>query len=170
MFMGVQFTGRGKIKSYNHNGRCVLLDETCFKRGIDCTPCTRIHKPKPKPKLNTEQVVVTHKTILQSETKPVFESISETIPESDPMFELVPDKTPDIVPKSIVEPELKPTPEEVHIETPDKTITDEPILICKKKGIWSKFKDFIGSIKSIFKRNNRKPPKTPLDSTGNIYV
>ena len=76
--MGVQFNGRGKIKSYNHNGRCVLLDEPCFKRGIDCTPCTRIHKPKLKP--NTEQVVVTHKTILQSETKPVFESISETIP------------------------------------------------------------------------------------------
>lgn len=134
MFMGVQFNGRGKIKSYNHNGRCVLLDEPCFKRGIDCTPCTRIHKPKskpkpkPKPKPNTE-------------TKPVFESIPETIPESDQTFELVPEKIP-----GIVEPELIPTQDKVHSETPDKTIIDEPNDNIKKKGLWSKFKDFIGSI------------------------
>jgi hypothetical protein len=115
-----------------------------FKRGIDCTPCTRIHKHTHKQ--SPEPVIVIHEIIPQPETKPVFEPQLEIIPEPDPKFELVPDKIPDIVPKPIVEPELIPTPDEVHIETPDKTIIDEPNDNIKKKGLWSKFKDFIGYI------------------------
>lgn len=171
--MGVQFNGKGKTKSYNYNGVCMLLDEPCFKRCVDCSPCTRIQKPKS----TSIETPITH--IVEVLKTPVSESVPEHVVESiNKMQSQKIESIPTIINKEI---QTEITAPEVNrelfnyesvIEQPQRVVTDNSTsVLTKKKGLWAKLTGFI---KSIFKPRSKKQrhekPKQPPIGGGNIYV
>lgn len=171
--MGVQFNGKGKTKSYNYNGTCMLLDEPCFKRCVDCSPCTRIQKLKSK----SIETSITH--IMEVLKTPVSESVPEPVVESiNKMQSQKIESIPTIINKEIpteitaLEVNRERFNYESTIEQPQRVVTENSTsVITKKKSLWARLTGFI---KSIFKSKNKKhryeKPKQPPLCGGSIYV
>ncbi len=173
--MGVQFDSRGKIKNYNYNGTCVLLDEPCFKHGVDCSPCTRIQEPKHK----SIEAPIPH--VVEVIKTPVSEPISIQEPLIEPInkigtvkFESIPKIISNEDPTKIIAPEVKKERfnYELTFKRSQRSITNNSTsVLTKKKNLWARLTGFI---KSIFKPRNKKPydqkPKQSPKRSGKIYV
>lgn len=163
--MGVQFNGKGKTKNYNYNGVCMLLDEPCFKRCVDCSPCTRIQKPKSK----SIETPITH--IVEVLKTPVSESINKM---QSQKIESIPTIINKEIQTEITAPEVNRERfnYESTTEQLQRVVTDNSTsVLTKKKSAWARLTGFI---KSIFKPKNKKQrhekPKKPPICSGNIYV